>query len=113
MPSRLEITSGAVSKCFLAFALSCISSWHPLDLRIKDRTVAEPDSPPSVLANIACRRKCRITPHWQAAVCPGSTIDRDERPAYGGGSDDAFVTKLNAAGNALVYSTYLGGRFVC
>lgn len=29
--------------------------------------------------------------------------------AYGGGSADAFVVKLNAAGNALVYSTYLGG----
>ena len=25
------------------------------------------------------------------------------------GGDDAFVTKLNAAGTALVYSTYLGG----
>jgi hypothetical protein len=29
--------------------------------------------------------------------------------AYGGGASDAFVTKLNAAGAALVYSTYLGG----
>ena len=29
--------------------------------------------------------------------------------AFGGGSGDAFVTKLNAAGSALVYSTYLGG----
>lgn len=28
---------------------------------------------------------------------------------YGGGSFDAFVTKLSAAGDALVYSTYLGG----
>jgi hypothetical protein len=28
---------------------------------------------------------------------------------YGGGSFDAFVAKLNAAGSALVYSTYLGG----
>lgn len=28
---------------------------------------------------------------------------------YGGGSLDAFVTKLNASGTALVYSTYLGG----
>ncbi len=28
---------------------------------------------------------------------------------YGGGSDDACVSKLNAAGSALVYSTYLGG----
>ena len=28
-----------------------------------------------------------------------------------GGSTDAFVTKLNAAGSALVYSTYLGGSF--
>ncbi len=27
----------------------------------------------------------------------------------GGGFEDAFVTKLNAAGDALVYSTYLGG----
>jgi hypothetical protein len=30
------------------------------------------------------------------------------QPAYGGGTD-AFVAKLNAAGSALVYSTYLGG----
>ena len=29
-----------------------------------------------------------------------------------GGTRDAFVTKLNAAGNALVYSTYLGGAGV-
>jgi len=28
---------------------------------------------------------------------------------YGGGFDDAFVTKLNSTGDALVYSTYLGG----
>jgi Beta-propeller repeat/Abnormal spindle-like microcephaly-assoc'd, ASPM-SPD-2-Hydin len=29
--------------------------------------------------------------------------------AFGGGPNDAFVTKLNAAGSALVYSSYLGG----
>ena len=29
--------------------------------------------------------------------------------ASNGGSSDAFVTKINAAGSALVYSTYLGG----
>lgn len=29
--------------------------------------------------------------------------------AYGGGTADAFVTKLNAAGDTLVYSTFLGG----
>jgi uncharacterized repeat protein (TIGR01451 family) len=29
--------------------------------------------------------------------------------AFGGGASDAFATKLNAAGSALVYSTYLGG----
>jgi Beta-propeller repeat/Abnormal spindle-like microcephaly-assoc'd, ASPM-SPD-2-Hydin len=29
--------------------------------------------------------------------------------AYGGGEVDAFVTKINALGSALVYSTYLGG----
>ena len=28
---------------------------------------------------------------------------------YGGGASDCFVTKLNAAGSALVYSTFLGG----
>jgi hypothetical protein len=28
---------------------------------------------------------------------------------YGGGSSDAFVTKLNPTGSALVYSTFLGG----
>jgi Bacterial Ig-like domain (group 3)/Beta-propeller repeat len=28
---------------------------------------------------------------------------------YGGGGYDAFVSKINAAGSALVYSTYLGG----
>ena len=29
---------------------------------------------------------------------------------YGGGSSDAFLTKLSPAGNSLVYSTYLGGN---
>jgi hypothetical protein len=31
------------------------------------------------------------------------------QPTFGGGSDDGFVTKINADGSALVYSTYLGG----
>src|SRR5215207_10088156 len=31
------------------------------------------------------------------------------QPTYGGGLSDAFATKLNAAGSALVYSTFLGG----
>jgi hypothetical protein len=31
------------------------------------------------------------------------------QPVYGGGPSDAFVAKLNPAGSALVYSTYLGG----
>ncbi len=31
------------------------------------------------------------------------------QPAFGGGSFDGFVAKLNAAGSALDYSTYLGG----
>lgn len=31
------------------------------------------------------------------------------QPAHGGGSNDAFITQLNAAGTDLVYSTYLGG----
>jgi Beta-propeller repeat len=31
------------------------------------------------------------------------------QPVFGGGGQDAFVTKLNPTGSALVYSTYLGG----
>jgi hypothetical protein len=31
------------------------------------------------------------------------------QPIYGGGWSDAFVTKINAAGDRLIYSTYLGG----
>ena len=31
------------------------------------------------------------------------------QPLFGGGFADAFVTKINPAGSALVYSTYLGG----
>ncbi len=32
------------------------------------------------------------------------------QPTYGGERGDAFVTKLNATGDAFVYSTYLGGN---
>jgi hypothetical protein len=31
------------------------------------------------------------------------------QPLYGGGDGNAFVTKINATGSALVYSTFLGG----
>jgi uncharacterized protein (TIGR03437 family) len=31
------------------------------------------------------------------------------QPSHGGGTDDAFIVKINPAGSALVYSTYLGG----
>src|SRR6266550_2224627 len=34
------------------------------------------------------------------------------QPAFGGGTQDAFVTALNPTGNALVYSTFLGGTLV-
>lgn len=36
------------------------------------------------------------------------TVNAVQR-AYGGGLDDAFVSKLNRTGSALIYSTYLGG----
>ena len=47
-----------------------------------------------------------------AAGCTDSTDFPTASPVqavFGGGAEDAFVTKLNAAGSALVYSTYLGG----
>ncbi|HEV2245117.1 MAG TPA: SBBP repeat-containing protein, partial [Terriglobia bacterium] len=31
---------------------------------------------------------------------------------FGGGNGDAFVSKLNPSGSALIYSTYLGGAHV-
>lgn len=37
------------------------------------------------------------------------TINPFQRTIGGGDNDDAFIAKLNAAGSALVYSTYLGG----
>ncbi len=49
------------------------------------------------------------------AYVTGPTWSRDfpiQNPfqgAYGGGYEDAFVTKLSPTGSALVYSTYLGG----
>ena len=49
------------------------------------------------------------------AYVTGSTVSSNFPTAnavqarYGGGDSDAFVSKLNAAGSALVYSTYLGG----
>ncbi|HEY1203956.1 MAG TPA: SBBP repeat-containing protein, partial [Bryobacteraceae bacterium] len=50
-----------------------------------------------------------------AAYVTGNTSSTDfpvkfpVQDTYGGGNADAFVTKLTPAGNALVYSTYLGG----
>ncbi len=52
-----------------------------------------------------------------AAYVTGYTLSSDFphvnalQPLYGG-SGDAFVTKLNAAGTALIYSTFLGGSGV-
>jgi hypothetical protein len=40
---------------------------------------------------------------------PGLTIVNGFQPAYGGGSFDGFLAKLNPSGTALLYSTYLGG----
>ena len=34
------------------------------------------------------------------------------QPSYQGGLSDCFVSKMNAAGNSLVYSTYLGGSLL-
>ena len=51
-----------------------------------------------------------------APTSPGDTTSGDFPTTAGafdtsfnGGGVDAFVTKLNAAGSALAYSTYLGG----
>ena len=45
----------------------------------------------------------RTPTHWL-------TTSGSFEPNYGGGNYDAFAMKVNPAGNALVYSTYLGGK---
>lgn len=44
----------------------------------------------------------------RAPTCTFPTVNAFQ-PNYGGGYNDGFVTKINATGSALVYSTYLGG----
>ncbi|HEY0101502.1 MAG TPA: SBBP repeat-containing protein, partial [Pyrinomonadaceae bacterium] len=43
------------------------------------------------------------------AESPNFPLANPLQRTYNGGSSDAFVAKLNAAGSALIYSTYLGG----
>src|SRR5205823_14546927 len=45
---------------------------------------------------------------WQSSSLVHPNVDALQ-PTYGGG-EDAFVSKLNASGNLLLYSTYLGGN---
>jgi hypothetical protein len=49
-----------------------------------------------------------VTGNTYSTNFPG-TSSSTIQPAHGGGGYDAFVTKLNAAGSAILYSTYLGG----
>ena len=44
----------------------------------------------------------------RSTVCTFPTANAFQ-PNYAGGNNDAFVTKINSSGSALVYSTYLGG----
>jgi len=44
----------------------------------------------------------------RAPTCTFPTVNAFQ-PGYAGGNNDAFVTKINSLGSALVYSTYLGG----
>lgn len=44
----------------------------------------------------------------RSPICSFPTVNAFQ-PNYGGGNNDAFVTKIDSGGSALVYSTYLGG----
>jgi hypothetical protein len=44
----------------------------------------------------------------RSIICTFPTVNAFQ-PNYAGGYQDAFVTKINSNGSALVYSTYLGG----
>jgi hypothetical protein len=49
-----------------------------------------------------------ITGNTSSTTFPGVGAGSIQ-PTYGGGDTDVFVTKINAAGSAIVYSTFLGG----
>jgi Beta-propeller repeat len=44
----------------------------------------------------------------RSSMCTFPTVNAFQ-PNYGGGTNDAFVTKIDSSGAALIYSTYLGG----
>jgi hypothetical protein len=44
----------------------------------------------------------------RSTTCTFPTVNAFQ-PDYAGGNNDAFVTKIDSSGSALVYSTYLGG----
>jgi hypothetical protein len=48
-----------------------------------------------------------VTGHTGSGDFPTTTVAYDK--TWNGGSNDVFVTKLNASGSALIYSTYIGG----
>ncbi len=50
-----------------------------------------------------------ITGTTSSAIFPTTAGAFQTGPGSGNGGNDAFVAKLNAAGSALVYATYLGG----
>ncbi len=51
---------------------------------------------------------------YVVGTTPSSTIPITAgsfQPTYGGGNYDIFVTKFNATGTAVLYSTYIGGQY--
>jgi beta-propeller repeat-containing protein len=55
-------------------------------------------------------RNAYVTGYTSSTNFPGASSSSIQ-PNYGGGFSDGFVAKINAAGTALLYSTYLGGSF--
>jgi hypothetical protein len=49
-----------------------------------------------------------VTGYTDSTILPGVTAGSIQ-PANGGGGNDVFVTKINATGTAIVFSTFLGG----
>ena len=50
-----------------------------------------------------------VTGETGSPAFPG-TVGSPVQSTYGGGDRDAFVTKINATGRAILYATYLGGN---
>ncbi len=119
--SDFPVTSGAAQTLFGGSSPGC----NPSSLTCGDNFITKVNSTGSALLystylggsgdedysqleNIGIDKSLNAWVSGQTASTNFPTVGAIQ-PSFGGGSRDAFVTELNPAGNAFVFSTYLGG----